>query len=497
MKSSTLKDRLIKINYGGRDREFYDGHINAFHEHNENVAFLFNSVITGVLLIYSLIGYFFLQDTVQVYVVTGCSMLILLLIYVFLIKGKPAYTPIYVQTLVILFTIALLYIDFSAPNEYSIFVPVFAAILPVSLMLPLTSTFTYLILLLLVTAGGSAYFKPELAVFDVIDVFICGFVGVMLGASILETRVNEIYLLEARAGRREDVIRTLASEYFALFTLNLDTQEFKVYSVEPSLSLKYADVLAGNSFDAIKTAYAAGDIVSEDRELYIHTSDPEYIREQLKHMKSFAQRYRINTENGFEYCEARFIRIDPEGILPNNVVAAYANIDAMYRKSRQDQADLEAARNSATTDALTGALNRVAFNKAVDGLTELIKERASAPFSIVMCDLNYLKETNDKYGHLEGDRLLKEVYAFLSRCFKGCAIYRVGGDEFAAVLTGKDHSNRQDLVDKARASTNGVRHVAVGIGDYNPETDADADAVLRKADADMYADKANYKSGIS
>ncbi len=92
------------------------------------------------------------------------------------------------------------------------------------------------------------------------------------------------------------------------------------------------------------------------------------------------------------------------------------------------------ARHDAATDELTGCLNRRA---ALARLGEEIAraQRTSLPVSCLMLDIDSLKQINDTFGHLEGDRVLREVGAGLRgelRVYDVAARY--GGDEFVVVL---------------------------------------------------------------
>ncbi len=92
------------------------------------------------------------------------------------------------------------------------------------------------------------------------------------------------------------------------------------------------------------------------------------------------------------------------------------------------------ARHEAATDELTGCLNRRA---ALARLGEEIAraDRTRSPVSCLMFDIDGLKQINDTYGHLEGDRVLRETGASLRGELRGYDVAaRYGGDEFVVVL---------------------------------------------------------------
>jgi diguanylate cyclase len=82
-------------------------------------------------------------------------------------------------------------------------------------------------------------------------------------------------------------------------------------------------------------------------------------------------------------------------------------------------------------DFLTGLLNRRGWDRALQML------EATGPQTLVMLDLDQFKQTNDRYGHRTGDRVLKEFADRLRRGFEpsGAILARVGGEEFASLST--------------------------------------------------------------
>lgn len=155
-------------------------------------------------------------------------------------------------------------------------------------------------------------------------------------------------------------------------------------------------------------------------------------------------------------------------------------------------------RNLAYADALTGAKNTAAYQQEKDRLNEQIRD-GTARFAVVMCDLNYLKRINDTLGHRAGDKALRSAYAILGRTFPHSPVYRVGGDEFAVVLTGDDYGTRGQLLQalkytlaSERARSDNILErisIAWGCAVYEPGRDQRYRAVFERADAAMYEDK--------
>lgn len=88
----------------------------------------------------------------------------------------------------------------------------------------------------------------------------------------------------------------------------------------------------------------------------------------------------------------------------------------------------------ATTDPLTGCLNRSQLADILNSQIQL-RERYERVSSLVLIDLDYFKTINDRWGHLAGDRVLKEMTIRLrKRLRESDQLFRIGGEEFMVVL---------------------------------------------------------------
>lgn len=104
----------------------------------------------------------------------------------------------------------------------------------------------------------------------------------------------------------------------------------------------------------------------------------------------------------------------------------------LSRKQEREQSRLK---KEAYVDALTELPNRASLRKSFD---DMLENRGGNTYHFVMSDIDRFKMVNDKLGHLEGDRVLKELGAiFLEKCPQGCA-FRFGGDEFCMLFQNTD-----------------------------------------------------------
>jgi diguanylate cyclase (GGDEF)-like protein/putative nucleotidyltransferase with HDIG domain len=155
------------------------------------------------------------------------------------------------------------------------------------------------------------------------------------------------------------------------------------------------------------------------------------------------------------------------------------------------------AESSATTDYLTGLPNARSLFLRLDA--ELARAKRSAtPLSVLVCDLDGFKQINDRYGHLEGNNLLRTVAeALRENCREYDYVARMGGDEFVILIPGLGADKLQErtaelrrVVSDAGHRSSGTRLVSVSIGEaHYPSDGADADRLLAEADRRMYKNK--------
>lgn len=157
----------------------------------------------------------------------------------------------------------------------------------------------------------------------------------------------------------------------------------------------------------------------------------------------------------------------------------------------------------AYTDAMTGVQNKTAYTDKIKQLETEI-EHKTAKFSLCVMDINNLKKMNDTYGHEYGDLLIIDAADVMRRCFGELAVYRIGGDEFVAVLMEKEEQTafdkRKDVFQAAVAHFNGENEryqeelvIASGYARYQPDTDSSFKDVFRRADKNMYENKIELK----
>ena len=112
---------------------------------------------------------------------------------------------------------------------------------------------------------------------------------------------------------------------------------------------------------------------------------------------------------------------------------AQARLTAAMDEVKTLREELEAARNDAQRDELTGLANR----RAIDAHLAELAEKGE-PRVIALCDIDHFKSVNDRYGHGVGDRVIKLVASTLEDACTAQFVGRWGGEEFLVIMPSSD-----------------------------------------------------------
>lgn len=153
-------------------------------------------------------------------------------------------------------------------------------------------------------------------------------------------------------------------------------------------------------------------------------------------------------------------------------------------------------------DSLTGVRNKMAYDNYIAELESRIENGEIKSYGIAILDTNNLKEINDTYGHENGNTYLVNSCKLICQIFAHSPVFRIGGDEFLVVLTGKDLENHNELMSQLKESMDLTKKASfpwkqisiacgLGIADYAKATTI-ADT-FNKADKNMYINKREIK----
>ena len=174
-------------------------------------------------------------------------------------------------------------------------------------------------------------------------------------------------------------------------------------------------------------------------------------------------------------------------------------IEKLLYVEKIQEAELGSARQMAFTDPMTSVKNKLAYMEDVDSINHRIESGHLQNFAVAVFDVNDLKLINDTKGHDEGDTYIKTACSIICKQFKHSPVYRIGGDEFVAFLSGEDFENREELIssfnqiiEKNRAE--GAAVIACGLSEFNAGTDKTFQQIFERADKQMYENKSRLKN---
>ena len=158
----------------------------------------------------------------------------------------------------------------------------------------------------------------------------------------------------------------------------------------------------------------------------------------------------------------------------------------------------------ATTDDLTGLVNRRRFIEALD--SEIVRASAfHTPLSVVLGDLDHFKVVNDRFGHQTGDEVLRQFADLVREHLRDVDVPgRIGGEEFAILLPETDAAGAVAVAERVRRSLRSLhptpdrsRAVTASFGVAQLMSGETGDELLRRADIALYRAKSEGRNTVA
>lgn len=162
-----------------------------------------------------------------------------------------------------------------------------------------------------------------------------------------------------------------------------------------------------------------------------------------------------------------------------------------------------AAIQSAFIDSLTGVKNRTAFDSNFCREIEY-NRRKNSDLSLIVLDIDLFKRINDRFGHIVGDAVLRQVAQSVENTIRSSdALYRYGGEEFAVVLNGTDMAGAKLLAERIRQNVEKLKisslesiNITLSLGVAILRQDDDAHRLFERADAALYQAKQEGRNRV-
>ena len=300
-------------------------------------------------------------------------------------------------------------------------------------------------------------------------------------------RVKEEQIAYAR-------VRALAGDFLGLYSVVPETGQYYEYSATSS----YKDLASpreGADFFADSREQVRIVIYPEDQNRLLEVLTKENVLAEIERHGLFTVSYRLMLEGKPRYVQLRAAIVEEkEG---PRLIVGVSDIDANVRQEEEYERRLAQAQREASLDVLTGVKNRHAYLKTEERLDYRIAEHRVSDFAIVILDVNDLKKVNDTAGHKAGDEYLRDACRIICGIFKRSPVFRIGGDEFVAVIQGADYECIEELIGKmkdhnTKAIQTGGIVIACGMSKY--DGDASVAHVFDRADQNMYENKNDLKA---
>jgi diguanylate cyclase (GGDEF)-like protein len=198
-----------------------------------------------------------------------------------------------------------------------------------------------------------------------------------------------------------------------------------------------------------------------------------------------------------EYANRNFDVPVPQASLDDELGLLITGVDRMRQELKEGFLQTQ---RLAEIDGLTGVANRRAYDRAVLDLVSRA-EQGGGTFSLILIDIDHFKLFNDRYGHLEGDAVLRHVASVITRHLRPFDLLaRYGGEEFAVLMPHGATLHRHAEAERLRAAIEQETlepyriTASLGVADYAPgETGV---ALFERADAALYHAKAAGRNRV-
>jgi diguanylate cyclase (GGDEF)-like protein len=232
------------------------------------------------------------------------------------------------------------------------------------------------------------------------------------------------------------IAKALSANYTYLYYVNMETEEFVEYRPDPqredlSLERHGGDFFAQSRKDALQALY------KDDQKAFIEAFTKENMEQILDTQGTYTLTYRLLINDVPTYVNMKAVRMRGDR---KHIIIGVSNVDAQMRQQEA------LTRMKADLDKLTGVRNRTAYESMSETLTRQIEDGQPVKYAIVMCRVNDLAQVNEEKGREAGDQMIREACAVICETFKHSPVFRVTGDQFAAIAQGHDYEHIDELM---------------------------------------------------
>ena len=306
--------------------------------------------------------------------------------------------------------------------------------------------------------------------------------------------------IDAEMQRRKETVtyagiaQALAADYFSIYFVDTETDDFIEYSSHEEYQELNIEK-GGSDFFNLSRKNIQRVVHPDDVGIFDSVFSKENIMRELEQNRTFTLTYRLMFGGKPTYVHMKATRMKDQN--DSHIVIGVSNVDEQIRREQEHARVLR----KANQDALTGVKSKHAYEEEELQINQRIENQSQEPFAIAVCDLNGLKQINDTLGHQAGDQFIKDACMEICHVFEHSPVFRIGGDEFVAILRHSDYEQREELMQqlaelnrKNKADNKVI--IAGGLAVFRKGEDHFLSDVFERADSAMYENKSMLK-GVS
>lgn len=306
---------------------------------------------------------------------------------------------------------------------------------------------------------------------------------------------NKNQKLKSEITIREDAERSLTDRELRYEALYLGAIEGIV------LVDNYGDIVECNPQILTMLGYKEQELIGRNVSSLVHADDYQVVPSQLGKLHSGET---IKVERRLKTVSGIYVMCEESGkkLKDNLIILLYSDITERKIAEMALERANQALDRLAHIDGLTHVANRRRFDKVLEN-EWLRMYREKKPLSLILADVDYFKQYNDKYGHQEGDDCLVRVAAELTSVIHrpGDLVARYGGEEFVIVLPDTDEAGCLKIaktmnekvegmkIEHADSSVSAYVTISLGVSTITPETTDNWSNFIGMADRAMYRAK--------
>lgn len=283
--------------------------------------------------------------------------------------------------------------------------------------------------------------------------------------------------------RLQQIAQTLFRGYSRLFIVDPVTERYSEYqSTEDGQGLRLEK--EGNSFFDFTNRKLVHYLHPEDRVLFLETFAKDALTAMLAKQSTFSAVFRLvlGEEITFLHVQAAAFSF----LQQRRILLGTSNVDIRFNTDRGSR---EAVRTIGR-DPLTSTKNMSAYVEEERVINEAIATGEADPFALALVDLNGYNRICRAQGQKAGDEAVRKLSAIVCDVFDHSPVYRIGDDEFIAILRRRDYEDREALQAQmeqinADNAASGDVTFACGMADFRPGEDKRLTAVFERASREM------------